>query len=211
MRLRLVNLITMGFLSWLFGACTAKNDAPAPALREITAGMEGEGFVDLAFSLSSHEPPADGVQVCVVRGLHKGSEVGFRFRLPSEWTQGTLGDTGIETYQSTVTIESMGAISDRFVVALGDLYGGTFRPTSMTPEVTFTAITLAGIPASLEKGTTKIKLFFEPSVDSEEAYELSYAEHYLNIDLASRTVEFHEKDQGYREAVLRVLSGTTEK
>ena len=38
-----------------------------------------------------------------------------------------------------------------------------------------------------------------------------YAEYYLNIDLAARTVEFHEKDEGYRDAVLRALSGTTKK
>jgi hypothetical protein len=81
----------------------------------------------------------------------------------------------------------------------------------MTPVVTFTAISLGGIPASLEKGAVKIKLFFEPTEDSEEAYEMFYAEHYLNIDLASRIVEFHEKDEAYRDAVLRALSGITKK
>ncbi len=211
MRLRLINLITMGFLSWLFGSCAPKNDAPAPTLSEITAGMEADGFVDLGFSLSSYERLADGAQVCVARGMYKGAEVGFRFRLPSEWKQGTLGDTGITTYQSTVTFESLEAVSDSFVVALGDLYAGTFRPTIMNPEVTFTAISLAGTPASLEKGATKIKLFFEPTEDSEEAYELFYAEHYLNVDLTSRTVEFHEKDEEYRGAVLRALSGISKK
>jgi hypothetical protein len=211
MRLRLTNLITMGLLSWLFGSCTPKSDTPAKALSEITASMEPQGFVDLGFGLASHERSADGVQTCVARGTHNGVEVGFRFRLPAEWKQGSLGDTGLTTYQSTVTLESLGASSDRFVAAIGDLYGGTLRPTTMPPAVTFTAISLGGVPAALEKGAVKIKLFFEPTEDSEEAAELFYAEHYLNVDLASRTVEFHEKDEGYRDAVLRALSGITKK
>ncbi len=81
----------------------------------------------------------------------------------------------------------------------------------MAPAVTFTAISLGGMPAALEKGPAKIKLFFEPTDDSEEACEMFYAEHYLNIDLASKTVEFHEKDEGYKDAILRALAGSTEK
>ncbi len=199
----------MGLLSWLFGSCSPKISAPAPNLSEVTTGMEANGFVDLDFSLASHERLADGTQVCVARGLHKGAEVAFRFRLPPKWKQGSFGDTGITTYQSAVTFERLGAASDHFVVALGDLYGGILRPTRMTPSVTFTAISLGGVPAQLEKGATKIKLFFEPTEDSEEASELFYAEHYLNIDLTSRRVEFHEKDEGYRAAVLRALAGIT--
>lgn len=211
MRLRLTNLIIMGLLSWLFGSCGPKPDSPAKASSEITASMEPQGFVDLAFSLASHERSPDGIQTCIARGTHNGAEVGFRFRLPAEWKQGTLGDTGLTTYQSTITLESLGTPSDRFVAALAELYGGSLHPKSMTPEVTFTAISLGGIPAALEKGAVKIKLFVEPNEDSEEAYEMFYAEHYLNIDLAARTVEFHEKDEAYRDAVLRALSGATKK
>lgn len=211
MRLCLINLITMGLLSWLFGSCTLKPDAPAKALNEITDDMEPQGFVDLRFGLSSHERSADGLQTCVARGPHNGVEVGFRFRLPAEWKQGSLGDTGLTTYQSTVTLESLGASSDRFVTALSDLYGGTLRPTTMASAVTFAAISMGGVPAALEKGAVQIKIFFEPTEESEEAAELFYAEHYLNIDLASRTVDFHEKDEGYRDAVLRALSGITKK
>ena len=211
MRLRFTNLITMGFLSWLFGSCSPKTDAPTKVSSEITASMEPQGFVDLAFGLASHERSAEGVQTCIARGTHNGAEVGFRFRLPAQWKQGTLGDTGLTTYQSTITLESLGDASDRFVSALGDFYGGSLHPASMAPVVTFTAISLGGIPAALEKGPAKIKLFFEPTEDSEEAYEMFYAEHYLNIDLASRTVEFHEKDEEYRDAILRALSGTIQK
>ncbi len=169
--------------------------------------MEEGGFVDLALSLISHERLSNGVQVCVARGVHNGTEVGFRFRLPPAWKQGTLGDTGITTYQSTLDVESVGAASDDFVAILANLYGGPLRPEKMAPSTTFTAISLQGIPAQLEAGSTKIKLFFEPKEDSDEAYERDYAEHYLNIDFASRVVEFHEKDPEYRDAMLRALSG----
>jgi hypothetical protein len=167
-----------------------------------------EGFVDLEFTLASHERLTDGTQVCVARGTHDGKEVAFQFRLPPTWKQGTLGDTGITTYQSTINIESIGAASDYFVATLANLYGGTLRPTNMAPIVTFTAISLEGIPTQLEKGRTKIKLFFEPQEDNDDAYDRYYAEHYLNIEMSSRVVEFHEKDSEYRDPVLRALSGS---
>ena len=208
MRPHFISLVTMGLFSWLFGSCSPKVAAPIVSLSEITVGMEADGFVDLGFSLSSYERLVDGIQVCVARGLHKGSEVSFKFRLPSAWKQGTLGDTGITTYQSTVTIESLGTTSDHFVTTLGGLYGGALRPTKMAQAVTFTAISLGGVPSQLEKGPTKIKLFFEPTEETDDAYDRYYAEHYLNIDLAAKWVEFHEKDEGYRDAVLRALSNT---
>ncbi len=209
-------------ISWI--ALGLKSDELAQALtvafrkhagaRRTNSCAPKHGFVDLAFSLASHERSADGVQTCIACGTHNGAEVGFRFRLPAQWEQGTLGDTGLTNYMGTVTFESLGDSSDRFVAALGELYGGSLQPTSMTPVVTFAAISLGGVPAALEKGAAKIKLFFEPTgdaEDAEEAYAMFYAEYYLNIDLAARTVEFHEKDEGYRDAVLRALSGTTKK
>ncbi len=197
----------MGLFSWLFTSCSPKQQPAESAVPEVIKSVE-DGFVDLSFYLASHERLADGTQVCVARGMHLGTEVGFRIRLPATWKQGTLGNSGLTTYQSTLNLESVGPASDAFMAMLSHLYEGSLRPTKMVPAVTLTAISLEGAPAQLEKGRAKIKLFCEPEEEGDKASELYYAELYLNIDLASRLVEFKEKDPEYRDPILRALSGT---
>jgi hypothetical protein len=194
----------MGLLSRLFGP--RLTEPPLPALPEITRSMEGDGFADLTLALTSYQRLDDGTQVCEARGLHEGREVGFRVRLSPAWKQGTLGDSTV-TYQSTLDMESLGRLSNDFLAVLSALYGESAPPARMAASIRFTAISLQGTPADLEAGMTKIKLFFEPQDESEEAFDRLYAEYYLNIDIASAQVGFLEKDNAYRDAMLRVLSG----
>ena len=196
----------MSFFSWLFGS---RANAPRPSatpLPEVTQDME-EGFVDLAFALTSLERSANGSSEGVAMAVHQGKTVGFRFGLPAAWKQGTLGDTGVVTYQGTVEIGRSGPESDLLVMTLAELYQCAEQPTQMAPSVTFLALSLQGNPSQLESGPIKLKLFVEPQEEGEEAYEQFYAEHYLNINLAAHRVELREKDSSYREAMLRALSG----
>ena len=194
----------MSILSWLFGS-GAKRSLSASDLPEVVEMIE-EGFADLAFGLMSYRRLEDGSQVLDVRGRRKGREVGFRVRLSSAWEKRMLGDTGIVAYQAVVYLESIGKPSDQFVDDLADLYGGLPQPGKMASSVVFTAISLEGLPAQLDRGPVKIKLFFEPDDESEKAYEQFYAEYYLNIDVTAKLVEFGEKDPDYRKAMLRALS-----
>jgi len=196
----------MNLFSWLSRFCSPKRQFVEVPLFEVTKSME-EGFMDLSFSMVGYERFADGTQVCEAKGLHGATQVGFRFRLSSEWQQGELGSTGITTCQSTLILESIGIASDQFVALLSKLYGRVIQPAKMVPAIRFTAISLEGNPAQLEKRRVRIKLFIEPDEEGDEAYELYYAEHYLNVDWASRIVEFHEKDSEYRDPILRALSG----
>jgi hypothetical protein len=53
----------------------------------------------------------------------------------------------------------------------------------------------------LDKGYYKFKLFFDPSD------ELGlYCELYLNINLPDKEVELREKDQEYRENLIRAMT-----
>jgi hypothetical protein len=194
----------MGFLSRLFGP--RPTEPLLSVLPEITRSIENDGSADLTLALTSYQRLDDGTQVCEARGLHEGREVGFRVRLSPTWKEGTLGDS-IVTYQSSLEVESLGRVSDDFLAALSALYGEPAPPKRMAASTRFTAISLQGTPAQLEAGMTKIKLFFEPQDESEEAHERLYVEHYLNIDTASAQVGFLEKDNAYRDAMLRVLAG----
>lgn len=197
----------MGLLSWLFASRSPKPASSRASIPDIAISAS-DGFADLALFLSDSQRLADGSHSCVARSLYEGKEVGFRALLPAIWQKGSLGDTGITTYQAPLVLESIGAASDHFVAMLAELYAQSPPRQKMAERATFTAISLEGNPAQLESGPTKIKLFFEPDVDSDEAFEQFYAELYLNIDISSLRVEFHEKDPNHRAAVLHALSGT---
>src|SRR5688572_6536926 len=105
----------MGLLSFLFGSCS-KADVPQPSskpLPDITSEFEVAGFVDLTFSLASHQRLADGSQVLRVLGMHRGQEVGLEVTLGPEWKQGAF-DTSepIFTHQGLVSYRSIGERSD---------------------------------------------------------------------------------------------------
>lgn len=195
-------MIVMGFLSFLFGACS-KPALPQPAAKpppEITADSEGNEFVDLGFAIRARETLPDGSQALHAYGVHHGREVGITVILGTQWKAGSLGaNVPLVTYRGTVTYRSLGTPSDALLQILDQLYGTKLQPAAMRPTTTFTAISLGGEPADLAKGPAKIKLFFES--DAEDRY----AELYTNIDLANGVLQIHEKDPEYRLALIKAL------
>ena len=98
-----------------------------------------------------------------------------------------------------VLIEGVGLRTEAFVRAMEKAY----RRSAGSYEATFAslaAISLKGDPNKLQSEPVKLKVFFESAKESE------YAEAYLNFDLPRGVVQFHEKDPGYRDAVLRFLT-----
>jgi hypothetical protein len=192
----------MGLLSFLFASCSKPQPLQPPVKPppEITADSEDDGFVDLGFAIRSRETLPDGSQGLHAYGVHHGREVGITVVLGTQWKKGSLGsNVPLVTYQGAVTYRSLGAPSDALLQVLDQLYATKLQPTTIRPNTTFTAISLGGEPADLTKGQTKIKLFFES--DAEDRY----AELYTNIDLANGILQIHEKDPGYRSAVIRAL------
>ena len=161
--------------------------------------------MDLAFTLHSRQRAADGSEIFIATGTHRGKPVGFAFRLPRDWKQGTLGDSGIVTFLAHITFESTGEASDRFVAALRDLYQITGPELTMSKSIAFAVMSLAGDPRAPEQGPVKMKLFYEPAADDPQ-HDEHYAEHYLNIDLAAKLIQFHEKDPEYRPAIIHALT-----
>jgi hypothetical protein len=102
-------------------------------------------------------------------------------------------------YKGDVALRSVGPTSDALLQALAALYGAEARAGKMREETAFTGISMAGEPASLDKGPVKLKLFFEREAEDR------YAELYLNIDAAKKELWLNEKDTDYRRAILSAL------
>jgi hypothetical protein len=199
--MKLLAVLT-GFLSLLVGSCSKPHlrDLAAKSPPEITADSEDGGYVDLVFAIRSHETLPDGSQALRAYGVHQGREVGITVVLGPQWKKGSLGpNVPLVTSRGTVTYHSLGGPSDTLLHVLDRLYETNLLPTTMRPDTTFTGISLGGDPGDLAHGPTKIKMFFESSIEDR------YAELYTNIDLEKGVLQIHEKDPEYRAAIIHAL------
>ena len=125
--------------------------------------------------------------------------MGFAIELHSDWVGKPLEDGSATFYWGRVTLHSIGAASDNFVALLSKLYGSTSKDSPMLKDISAQAVGLGVDPRKFLETPARMKLFFHSESQSR------YAEVFLNVDTAGRVVQFHEKDQEYRENILRAL------
>jgi hypothetical protein len=106
-------------------------------------------------------------------------------------------------YRRGVVFYRTGPESDRLITALATLYGKEKRVRRMTAEETFTAIALHQGALLMEREPVKIKIFGR---DGEPFNQDAYYESFFNLDLKNRLVFWNEKDQEYREPLIRALA-----
>ncbi len=167
-------------------------------LTEIQIDLEDD-FADFNLPLVSSSLDEEGVRKITCRGKHGGSAIGFLVSLGSAWDRQDVEDSDLILHWGQTEIISLGAESDAFVRLLNEAYGSQLSVEGMCPRVPFLAVSLAGNPARLEFEPVRMKFFYES--DDEERY----AEFYLNIDLNRGSIQFREKDEGYRNAVVLAL------
>lgn len=184
----------MSLFSFLIGRVDGSDDLP-----DILSETE-EGFADLVFRITESRQDRHDRWRLTARGTHQGRRVGLAVELEPEWTEGSLAED-LVAYRGVVRYRSIGSESDALVAALKQLYGVDAEAAGMVDMTTFAAITLEGDPARLDSKPLKIKLFFEKEEENH------YAEVYTNIDLPQKKLEIREKDESYREPLLRALAG----
>lgn len=164
-----------------------------------------EGFIDCVFKIKHLQSEAGhyqfhmaasfnnevvGVNVQVVKGIKAG------FNDNMELVREHVYREGVHFLRS-------GDESDRLITALAQLYGLKHKVETMVAVETFTGIALHQGDIDLEKETVKIKLFGK---DKETDEEDDYYESFFNLDLPNGLVFWNEKDQGYREPLIKALS-----
>ena len=183
---------------------------------EIKADSEGnpifnqfseEGFIDCVFKItdlketennykfhliSSYEGEILGMNVEVIKGIKGGFD--------SEMSQ--IQD---HVYKKGIRFLKSGKESDRLITTLAKLYGMEEKPRIMVKEETFTGIALYEGDIDMESEAIKIKLFGKDEGEDDELEE-NYYESFFNLDLANGFVFWNEKDQDYREPLIRGLS-----
>ena len=185
----------MGILSALFGA--ASNAEPTGG-RFSTA----DGFVDIDLPIVQVESKSSTLVSVIARGKIQGVVVGFAVDLDSKWIEKPIENANNSFYLGKARLRSIGSDSDVFTKLLASLYQLPCATSRMPSRIEVEAVGLANDPRLVKSNPTKMKLFFNSNSES------NYAEVFLNLDLNSKILEFHEKDPGYRAPLLRSLCST---
>jgi hypothetical protein len=106
----------------------------------------------------------------------------------------------VDSIEGEVRLFATGPESDAFLALVAQSYGTSDRPTSMAPQTRFNCLSLGGDPRKLDRRPVHMKLIYGAG-DKRD-----YAELLLDVDVPNRRVVLREKDEAYREAVVRALT-----
>ena len=160
-----------------------------------------DGFVDIDLPIIQAESKLSSLVSVVARGKIQGSVVGFAVDLDSKWIVKPIENANASFYWGKARLRSIGPDSDAFSKLLAGLYQLPCATAKMPSHIEVEVVGLANDPRLVKSNPTKMKLFFNANSEN------NYAEVFLNLDLNSKVLEFHEKDPEYRAPLLRALCG----
>ena len=206
---QLTKIIFMGLFSLLFG-CNGNNSKTQQSsntdnhqLEEITSRCDlAEGWIDIFMKITS-DIKTDTSHIYIAKGLYNSKIVGLQIEVSSKIGAGVVngkidGKSGFVS--DAVQLKSLGQESDEFIKALAELYQKPTDKGFAKQTISATVFSLNEKPVNLDKKDYyKLKLFFE-----ENDEELLYSEIFLNINTDKREIEIHEKDEEYREPIIKI-------
>ena len=175
--------------------------------RVVLTSEDGEGgFVDLRIPIKEVRV-SDTHRYIEMLGNYNSSQIGFMLQIPLNLEAGLslqTGDLQVNWKQiRTGSFIPTGEQSNAFLKVLGELYGLP-APENFYKSIDFTMLPLHENAIDIKNDYVQTKIFFEGKGSDEN----HYAEAYLNFNLKEKFIEFNEKDEGYRSALLKNL-GTT--
>jgi hypothetical protein len=170
-------------------------------LEDITSRFDSaEGWSDVFLKIIS-DVQTNISHIYVAKGLYNGKTVGLQIEVNSNIGAGIVNgalDSQSGFMSHAVQIKSIGQESDEFVKALAELYEQTTGKGFTKQTISATAFSLNEKSVNLDKKDYyRLKLFFE------ENDENLYSEVFLNINTEKREIEIHEKDESYREPIIK--------
>lgn len=204
---QLTAIILMGFFSFLFGcknngSNAQTNNSDNTKIEEITSRIDPkEGWSDIFLKITE-DTKTDISHIYIAKGLYKNKTVGLQIEVSSKIGAGIIdgkpdGKAGFVA--NAVQLKSIGQESDELVKALAELYKQPTNKGFTKQTISATAFSLNEKSVNLDKNDYyKLKLFFA------EDDENLHSEIFLNINTDKREIEIHEKDEEYREPIIKV-------
>lgn len=174
-------------------------------LEDITSRFNiEEGWNDIFLKITEQIENENSVTY-TAKGLYNEQTVGILIEVIKNMEPGLLpsGEINQEAfYRDGIKLYSIGEQSNLLLKALSTLYQFPTNKTFSTAIEGAMTFSLNEISVDLKKKEHyKFKLFFHD--DSEELY----CEMFCNIDLVGGNIELHEKDEDYRENIIKTLAG----
>ncbi|HMS09792.1 MAG TPA: hypothetical protein PKE66_09925 [Pyrinomonadaceae bacterium] len=177
----------------------------------ILAQFSEEGFVDLVFQVTDLKDECHRYRFHLTAS-HDGKVVGFnvemRKGIQGGFQEGQNEDLELvqeHVYHEGVNFFRSGADSDALMTVVGGLYELSDH-LRMVDSHTFTAIALHEGPLDFDSDIVNMKLLAN---DKEDCPEGDYFECYFNVDFANGLAYWNEKDQDYREGLIKGLASAT--
>jgi hypothetical protein len=164
-----------------------------------------EEFIDCVLKITDLEE-REGSYIFNLRASYNETDLGFRVEVVKGIRGGFDSDMSLiqdHVYKKGVKFFRTGPESDALLRVLADLYGFGEVSLQMASEETFTGIALHQGEIDMVSEPIKIKIFGK---DQDEDLEENYYESFFNLDLKNGFVFWNEKDQEYREPLIRGLS-----
>ena len=170
-------------------------------MREIIVDKE-TGFVDLTFEIvacNKHSIDSSRMEYDVwAKGLYAGKVIGFGLLLSATKRL-------FQPLKIGLGINSLGEESDNLLHALAALYGEAIskhaRMKQYVPADFFVLSNPKNKKHCFDAMKIDLKMFFGNTGDNQY-----YCEHYLNVDLPNKVIEFHEKDEAYRRNIIKCFT-----
>jgi len=169
-------------------------------MSDILITGDGKFPMDVQVPIVSTQTTTDGRTVIAVRGEYRGHSVGVELSVRGQMKPGIVGDHIDKTafYGSGVLIRGMGDLTRHFADVLSEVYILPVGSAEPLQQLDLTSFALDGDPVLIETEHLNFKVFH----DDEDKLGL-YFEMFLHIDIPSGYVRFDEKDEEYRENVVR--------
>lgn len=177
-------------------------------LEDITSRFSPEeGWNDIFLKITDRADNKDSV-VYTAKGLFENQIVGLKLQFKKNMEAGLLPTEEINQnafYRDGIRFFSIGEESDKLLKVLSTLYGYPTNKSFSQAIDGAMAFSLNQIPVDLySKEHYKFKLFFNDNSEN------LYCEMFCNLDLIDDIIELHEKDEEYRENLIKTFSDEIE-
>jgi hypothetical protein len=172
-------------------------------MSEILIEGDGRFPMDVRVPIVATRFGMGGAHIIASQGAYRGRSVGVEMTVRSQMKPGFVGDEFDKTavYKGGVVIRGMGNGARHLADVFSEAYLTAATDTEPLDQLDLTSIALGGNPMLIETEHVNFKVFH----DDEDKLGL-YFEMFLHVDVASGYVRFDEKDEEYRENIVKAFA-----
>ncbi len=187
----LLSILTLGIIS-----CKENTSK----IVDLTNLKSIEGFVDIPLSIVGTEE-IDNYYIYNTSATFNNDTLGIIIKLKKEIPAGFINGEAVNLFvDEGIELSSKGNESDNLLRFISEKYNLGDKTIFIKDSQIFTCANLNQEKVNYKKGESRFKIFFEGDEDE------SYAELFINFNFSKGIISLNEKDQEYRESLVKLMS-----